>query len=154
MEIAHVILKIFGQNRILWVVWVVFGVLLFMLTVNTIANDSTIKTVACAESCRSPNERYEATRVGSHYEVRKTKSSKVIFTTHDKFQGSNDVKAGAFVIGPKVTTFRAAYHYSHNGPCTWIGTWDLGTGNLLGGEEKSGFIRDATSVLGKGQVCS
>ena len=134
--------------------WLIVGVAFFLYTANVIAETDSSKTVVCANTCRSPDGKYEAVLAGIQYEIKEIKTGKVVLTTHDKFLGSNDVKGGAFVFWPKSKTFRAVYHYGHKGPCTWIGTWDLKTGNLIGGEEKSGFIRDATSVLGKEGTCT
>lgn len=135
-----------GVVQTLWVIWTISGIVLGVFSVNAIADNNSIKTIGCYTSCLSPDKKYEATRIGNHYQIKEIETGRII-PTHDQFKGDNDVKAGAFVFSPNGKKFGAAYHYSHKGQYTWIGTWDLNTGNLLGEEERQGYVTDITSIL-------
>ena len=145
-SIAEYVSRVPGLFQVLWIFWILAGVTLFVATVNAVAAKASIKTVACHLSCQSPDKKYEAKRVGNHYEINEIGTDHII-RTHDQFSGDNDVKAGAFVVGPKGTSFGAAYHYGHKGKYTWIGIWDMESGNLFKQEERPGFLYDITSVL-------
>lgn len=97
----------------------------------------------------SPDRRYEAMRVVSgndaHYQVREIGTGHIAMTTHAQYETPNDVKAGLF--SPDSRKIAAAYHYGHEGNYTWIGIWDIETGNLVGTERKSGWTTDIYSVF-------
>lgn len=96
---------------------------------------------------RSPDGRYEATRVGSgnnlHYQIRQVATNRPVLTTHAEFAQANDVKVGVF--SPDSKMFAAAYHYGQAGGYTWIGIWSLESGSLVRAKTRPGWTTDISS---------
>ncbi len=92
----------------------------------------------------SPDGEYRAVRISSdsaaHYEVVGTGGT--VMTTHAQYpETPNDVKAGLF--SPDSTRIAAAYHYGHEkGNYTWVGIWDIETGNLVDTKRRPGWTTD------------
>jgi hypothetical protein len=43
---------------------------------------------------------------------------------------------------PDSKKIAAAYHYSHEGQYTWVGIWDIESGNLIDTKRRSGWTTD------------
>lgn len=99
----------------------------------------------------SPDKKYQAIQVGSgddvHYQVKEVDTERVVLTTTAQYRTPNDVKAGLFSLDSK--EFAAGYHYGHEGKYTWLGIWNLETGQRVRTERKSGWTRDLASVFKK-----
>ena len=104
-------------------------------------------TYAQSHKIRSPNGKYEATLIGKlpdlHYQVKEIKTDSVLFTTHAQYITPNNVKVGLFSLDSK--KFAAAYHYS--GPYTWVGVWEVKTGEFLYSKKKPGFRYDISWIF-------
>ena len=97
----------------------------------------------------SPNGQYRAMKVGEgksiHYQIEEVKTNRVLLVTQSQYGNSNDVKAGVF--SPDSREFAAAYHYGHDGKYTWIGIWNIQTGQLLRVEKQKGYSRNISWVF-------
>ena len=148
-------MRIFSAPRYIHlavVVWVTAGLALYIYSAQAQTRNTT--PVVCQDKCTSQDGLYEATLSGGSYVIKQKSSGKTTLTTKDKYKGTNDVKAGAFIFDKNVLTFRALYHFGHKGPCTWAGTWNVATGDLIGTAEKVGWHRDATEVYPPGVTCT
>ncbi len=101
---------------------------------------------------RSPNGKYQGVRVAlgngdEHYQVKEIGTGRLVMTTHAQYKTPNDVKAGLF--SPDSNKIAAAYHYGHEGNYTWVGVWDIETGNLVDTKRKSGWTTDIYWVFNK-----
>lgn len=98
---------------------------------------------------RSPDGKYEAVRVelenGTHYQVIEIETRRIVLITHAEYETPNNVKAGLFSSDSK--RIAAAYHYAHEGNYTWIGIWNIETGNLVGTQSRTGWITNIYSVF-------
>ena len=93
----------------------------------------------------SPDDKYQAVRVAlgngdEHYQVKEIGTGRIVMTTHAQYETPNVVKAGLF--SPDSKKFAAAYHYGHEGNYTWVGIWDIETGNLVDTKRQSGWTTD------------
>ncbi len=94
---------------------------------------------------RSPDGKYKAISIalgesGEHYQIKEIGTERIVMTTHAQYETKNDVKAGLF--SPDSKKIAAAYHYGHEGEYTWVGIWDIETGNLVDTKRKSGWTTD------------
>lgn len=83
----------------------------------------------------------------AHYQIFRTSNNELIMTTYAKYPypSENDVKTGMF---GNSNMFAAAYHYGDNGNYTWIGVWELPSGNFLYCEQIDGWTLDISGVFG------
>ena len=93
---------------------------------------------------RSPDGKYQAVRVAlekgdEHYQVKEI-TGRIVMTTHAQYETKNDVKAGLFSSDSK--KIAAAYHYGYEGHYTWVGIWDIETGNLIDTKRQAGWTTD------------
>ena len=86
-----------------------------------------------------------ANRPAVHYEVFERATNRVRFTTHAEFTTPNDVKAGEFSTSSRL--FAAYYHYSHDGPHTWVGVWSTETGNFAYAKTLTGYVTHDPSIF-------
>jgi hypothetical protein len=97
----------------------------------------------------SPNGQYRVAQVGGgkniHYQIKEVKTGRILLTTHAQYNTPNDVKVGVF--SPDLQEFAAAYHYGHDKRYTWIGIWDIQTGNFLREERQKGWSRNISWVF-------
>jgi hypothetical protein len=85
----------------------------------------------------SSDGKYEAVKVsttkGWQYQVTEVMTKKEILITQGHYDTPNDVKAGLF--SPDSKRIAAAYHYkangSHNRDYTWVGIWNIETGDRV-----------------------
>jgi hypothetical protein len=100
---------------------------------------------------RSPDGRYEAVRVGTgadvHYQLKEIDTDRIVLTTHAQYNMPNEVKAGTFSQDSK--NFAAGYHYGNieGYAWTWIGIWDIETGNLLRTETVPGWATNIELIF-------
>ncbi len=91
---------------------------------------------------RSPNGELQAKKVQigkvSHYHVANVASGKFLFSTTAQFTTPNDVKAGIFSHDSQ--QFAAAYHYEHDGKYTWVGIWNVNSGQRIKGWVTRGWV--------------
>ncbi len=97
----------------------------------------------------SPNGKYEAVLVGSdkiqNYHIKDQTTGEIIFQTKGPYGKQNDVKAAMFSDDSQ--QFAAAYHFSHEGGYTWIGVWDVNTGNMIRTEKVDGYTTDISWIF-------
>ena len=93
---------------------------------------------------RSPDKKYQAFNVksesGEHYQIKEIGTGRIAFTTHAQHDTPNDAKAGLFSSDSKKVA--AAYHYGEDEPYTWIGIWDIESGNLNRTEIQHGWTTE------------
>jgi len=99
----------------------------------------------------SPDGKYEAVRVASrgsaHYRVKEIATGRIVLTTHAQHSWPNDVKAGRF--SPDSKEIAAAYCYAHEGKYTWVGIWNIQTGNLVDTKRPHGWTDDIHWIFDK-----
>jgi len=93
----------------------------------------------------SPDGKYQGVRVrtgmgDAHYQVKEVGTGRTVMTTQAQCETPNEVKAGLF--SPDSKHIAAAYHYGDGGGYTWVGIWDIETGNLIDTKRKSGHTAD------------
>ena len=92
----------------------------------------------------SPNGKYRGVpiKIGNskHYQIKEVGSDGTLMTTKAEFESDNEVKAGLF--SPDSKQIAAAYHYSNGGGYTWVGIWEIESGNLINTKRKAGWITD------------
>ena len=97
----------------------------------------------------SPNGQYRVTPVGDdknlQYQIKEVKTGRILLTTQAQYNTPNDVKVGAFSSDSQ--EFAAAYHYGHDRGYTWIGIWDIQTGNFLREERQNGWSKNISWVF-------
>lgn len=115
-----------------------------------------LSSAVCAQSTllRSPDRKFEAFVVAGpgsdlHFQVKETKTGRIVLTTEPQYSTPNIVKAGMF--SPDSKEFGAGYHYGHKGSYTWVGIWSLETGKRVRAAEQSGWIQDISFVFRKNQ---
>jgi len=108
----------------------------------------TVATTGCEDDendngNRSPNGQYEAITVSipdgsTHYQVIDVQTHAVKLTTTAQYSTANDVKDGAFSADS--TRFAAAYYYSHAGLYTWVGIWNVESGDRIDVRTFDGWV--------------
>jgi len=87
----------------------------------------------CTHILVTPDGNFKAIKVENgkniHYKVLSVEDNSVNFLTKAQYETPNDVKAATF--SPDSREFAAAYHYGHDGGYTWIGIWNVKTGELV-----------------------
>lgn len=76
---------------------------------------------------------------GVNHRLYNLQTGSVALTTHGQYDTPNDIKAGGFNTDG---TYSAIYHYGHAGAYSWIGTWDLASGRLVGSTTRPGWVTD------------
>lgn len=94
---------------------------------------------------QSPDGKYQGVLAslgssGKHYQIKEVGTGRIVMTTNAQYETENDVKAGLFYSDSR--KIAAAYHYSHEGQYTWVGIWDIETGNQIDTKRKTGWTTD------------
>ena len=109
----------------------------------------TLTSSYCTHILETPDSKYKAIKVGGgnnvHYQVMKVDDNSVVFNTMAEYNTQNDVKSATFSSDSK--EFAAAYYYGHDGGYTWIGIWNVKTGNRVRNIKRKGWITELCFVF-------